>query len=363
MRKRNVTTCLCLTGLASGLCLWCLVFSLADVVVEIPRVLRDATPVSDETRENLVWYLCASRLWRSDGVDAATSMPTANKVRWRSYHSRGKRGFFYRVDILEVRFSPDARPLFRNVWEMPISSASGADESMALILHRRRKPFFNWRGAVKRPICEFKWNNVISSQLELDMGNGVWIDVLDEAYRRSRRSTAERLDYMAALIDSAGRGREGLYAGLIADGSVKVIPGHTNSPCAADVEIGYFSILATNALKDVSGYINPGEPGVVSLAAYDPGTGVEMRQWGVDSGMTLANWTGWSTNANVFFYFRFGEIIFFEGDDALREARLELVFTPLNGIPATLWSTNCNVVTIKSYKATGDSLNDCPEAQ
>ncbi len=281
------------------------------VTLKIPQALKNVIPITGETRDNLFWYLAASKKWDLLGDMAATYRDRLG-VNPQDDESYCK---------LVLHFAPhpgghDSEP------PTPVSVLK---ESIRLDLY-------------KNPLYAKDFGHyAFGSSLYLDLLNKLWVYMDELDVCTSRNNTLEGLNLVAALINEASKGKDAFYPKLLADGSMMTAEGAHEPFSVSDVEI----TDQLHNIQMVKGYINPNVKGLVSFAMYDKETNALLNRYGFKS------FTGWSDNANEFFYFEVTAPMI-DGDEPTRDVRMDLVFTPAEGELQTtipLLSTNCTVVT------------------
>jgi hypothetical protein len=224
----------------------------------------------------------------------------------------------------------------------PLASTSIIEKSVRLALYRDSAFMSNqdfrlfendW---VENSLEVFRELYTFTSFLELNLGNNIWIDVQDTAHRRSRKGTVTAFNYVATLIESASKGKNMLYQELLADGSIKIKNDKQNFSVITDVEIGP---------GFVTGYMNTGEKGYITLAAYDDQTGKLLQELRSNP----ESFIGWSANSTEYFYFAKRQVLF-EGDGSSQNVCLDINFISTNGLSTTIFSTNCIVMTMRNRR-------------
>ena len=303
-----------------------------NVKIELPKTLKDAVPISDDTRETLFWYLCASKNWHVGFIaEKVTAEAQTFELAW------GDDEVYSSVYDLSIRFNAG----YPRHPYAPLASTSTTEKFTRLPLYRDSAFRFyrDFKLLEKRAenfLEAIQGLYTFTSFLELSLGSNIWVDVQDTAHRRSRKGTVAALNYVADLLASASKGKDLLYHELLADGSIKIMSDTNNATVITDVEIGS---------GFVTGYINMGEKGYIHLSAYDDQT----RDLLPDLGSHPKSFTGWSANPTEYFYFKKKQVCI-GGDGALQNVRLDINFISANGLATTLFSTNCVVKTMRSRR-------------
>jgi hypothetical protein len=143
------------------------------VTIEIPQALKDTIPISNKTRETLLWYLSVSKDWDVNdrkGIEAV-------------YRNRS---CYY----LTIRFSP------------PTGSRDGPPPSSIPATKKTIRLDLN-----KRPQYTMDFGHYsFSSYLHLDLLNDLWIYIHDGGPHTSRENTLKALDFVATLINDSSKG-------------------------------------------------------------------------------------------------------------------------------------------------------------
>ena len=293
--------------------------------VGVPEALREST---DESLGKLYWYLCASKNWETRGGGTEPMDAGAHDIPDHSLLSHDIRRFYDSGGDYTVAFAYD-----RQKEGMEIASVSAKNKYVKIPLSRNPS---SWHWIAKKdtePASDWRKEYTFDSAIMLDLSDDVWVYIYETAPCRARQGTVAVINRLADIVKVLNENMESVYDELISDGSMKTMTDGKENVRITEVEYSGLSF---------SGYINTGERGYVTLAAYDN----QNNPLPLDDDPKF--FPAWSDNFSEYFYFQTGSA-WVLGNGKMKDIRLDLDFTSVSGAKSTLYSTNCVVRTVRKY--------------